>query len=108
MKGSQITFDDLLGIPSVGTIVDRHGRRLTFEEAAARIGEIVISNISTENHEWFRAVRVLRTATTPDGERRLICERDKGLCYLGERHFRTKNKYRGKCLPEFSLEVYSV
>ena len=108
MKVSQITFDDLLGIPAVGTIVDRHGQRLTFAEAAALGGEIVILNISTESHEWFQAVRVLRMATTPDGERRLICERDKGLCYLGEKYFRTKNKYRGKCLPEFSLEVYSV
>ena len=108
MTGSQLTFDDLLGVPAAGEIVERHGRRLTFAEAAARIGEIIILNISTENHEWFRAVRVLRAVTTPDGERRLICERDKGLCYLGERYFSWKNEYRGKCLPEFSLEVYSV
>lgn len=108
MTSGQLTFDDLLGVPTPGEIVERHGRRLTFAEAAAKIGEIVILNISTENHEWFRAVRVLRTVTTPDGEQRIICERDKGLCYLGERYFRMKNGYRGKCLPEFSLEVYDV
>lgn len=107
-EGSQLTFDDLLGIPAPGEIVEQHGRRLSFDEAAARIDEIIILNISTENHEWFRAVRVLRTVVTPDGERRLICERDKGLCYLGERCFRMKNGYRGKCLPEFKLEVYSI
>lgn len=54
---SQISFDDLLGVPTAGEIVESHGRRLSFDEAAARIGEIVILNISTENHEWFRAVR---------------------------------------------------
>lgn len=109
-EGSQITFDDLLGVPAAGAIVERHGRRLSFDEAAAKIGEVIILNISTENHEWFRAIRVLRTVVTPDGDRRLICERDKGLCYLGERYFLEKNKYRGAggCLPEFSLEVYSI
>ena len=66
-EDGQISFDDLLGVPAAGEIVERHGRRLTFAEAAARTGEIVILNISTENHEWFRAVRVLRTVTTPDG-----------------------------------------
>ena len=69
---SQISFDDLLGVPTAGEIVESHGRRLSFDEAAARIGEIVILNISTENHEWFRAVRVLKAVVTPDGERRLI------------------------------------
>lgn len=109
-EDSQLTFDDLLGVPAPGEIVERHGRKLSFDEAAVRIGEIIILNISTENHEWFRAIRVLRTATSPDGERRLICERDKGLCYLGERYFALKNKYRGRvgCLPKFSLEVYDV
>lgn len=79
---SQISFDDLLGVPTAGEIVESHGRRLSYDEAAARIGEIIILNISTENHEWFRAVRVLKAVVTPDGERRLICERGKGLCYL--------------------------
>lgn len=107
---SQISFADLLGVPTAGEIVESHGRRLSFDEAAARIGEIIILNISTENHEWFRAVRVLKALVTPDGERRLICERGKGLCYLGEGAFLRKNKYMGSggCLPEFSLEVYSV
>lgn len=81
---SQISFDDLLGVPTAGEIV--------------------------ESHEWFRAVRVLKAVVTPDGERRLICERGKGLCYLRDGVFLLKNKYRGSggCLPEFSLEVYSV
>ena len=107
---SQISFDDLLGVPTAGEIVESHGRRLSFDEAAARIGEIIILNISTENHEWFRAVRVLKAVVTQDGERRLICERGKGLCYLMDGAFLLKNKYRGSggCLPEFSLEVYSV
>mgnify|MGYP007047950595 CR=1 FL=1 len=109
-KYSQISIDDLLGVPTAGEIVENHGRRLSFEEAAARIGEIIILNISTENHEWFRGVRVLKVVVTPDGERRLICKQEKGLCYLEERAFLLKNKYRGSggCLPEFSLEVYSV
>lgn len=107
---SQISFDDLLGVPTAGEIVESHGRRLSFDEAAARIGEIIILNVSTESHGWFRAVLVLKAVVTPDGERRLICERGKGLCYLGERAFLLKNKYKGSggCLPEFSLEVYSV
>ena len=107
---SQISFDDLLGVPTAGEIVESHGRRLSFDEAAARIGEIIILNVSTESHEWFRAVRVLKAVVTPDGERRLICERGKGLCYLGERAFLLKRSTntRGECLPEFSLEVYSV
>lgn len=109
-EGSQITFDDLLGVPAAGEIVERHGRRMSFDEAAARIGEIIILNISTESHEWFRAIRVLKMVVAPGGERRIVCERDKGLCYLGEGFFLLKNKYRGssECLPEFSLEVYSV
>ena len=109
-KDSQITFDDLMGVPAAGEIVESHGRRLSFDDAAARIGEIVILNISTESHEWFRAIRVLKMVITPDGERRIVCERDRGLCYLGEGAFLLKNKYGGRCgcLPEFSLEVYSV
>lgn len=105
---TQLTFDDLLGIPAVGEIVERHGRRLNFREAAARIGGIVILNISTESHEWMKAVRVLRTAVTKDGERRLICDRNGGFVYLGERSFLRKNTYRGKCLPEFGTEVYDI
>lgn len=107
---SQISFDDLLGVPTAGEIVENHGRRLSFEEAAARIGKIIILNISTENHEWFLAVRVLKVVVTPDGDLRLICEQGNGLCYLRDGAFLLKNKYRGSggCLPEFSLEVYSV
>ena len=54
-----------------GTWVTEHGPELTFDEIARRVNQIIIMDMSTESHAWYKAVLVERIADTPDG-RRLI------------------------------------
>ena len=105
-EARQLTFDDLLQIPKIGSYTERHGRRLSFDEAAARLGEIVILNVSTEHHEWLQAIMPVRVTWLID-EWRLVCDRGRGHCFLGEKSFKRKHEYRGKCLPEYHTELYA-
>ena len=102
----QLTFADLLQIPEIGSYTERHGRKLSFDEVAARLGEIVILNVSTESHEWLQAIMPVRVTRLID-ERRLVCDRGRGHCFLGEKSFIRKHEYRGKCLPEYHTELYA-
>lgn len=104
----QITMDDLLGIAQAGAYVVTHGRRLTFEEAARKLGQPVVLSVSTESGEWYKIVIPMRMVQAEDGERRLVCDRGGGRCYLSERAFRMRRSYRGKCLPEYGTEVYEA
>lgn len=57
-----------------GTYVEIVGKELAFDEAAKRVGEILIIDKSTESHEWHMAVRLEKVITRSDtGTRRLIC-----------------------------------
>lgn len=105
----QLTFDDLLGIGQAGEYVLTHGRRLTFEEAARKIGQQIVMNVSTESHAWYKiVVPLLVTQREGENERRLVCDRGGGKCYLGEFAFLARRSYRGNCLPEYGTEVYET
>lgn len=83
----QISFFD--GELTPGTWVENHGRELSFEEITKRVGQIIVMDKSTENHDWFQVVRVERIYTYPEtGARRLIYfdgGRERGL--VDERYF---------------------
>ena len=72
-----------------GTWVETHGRELTFDEIAKSIGKIIVMDMSTESHKWFKAVRVERIYTYPEsGERRLIYfDGTKQRGYVNEMYF---------------------
>ena len=64
-----------------GTWLQNHGRQLTFDEIAARIGRLIVMDMSTQSHEWFKAVLVEKIIPY-EGKRRLIYydgKRQRGL-----------------------------
>lgn len=58
--------------PNVGALVEKHGRLLSFDEIAARVGDRIVYECSTQSHEWFKIVLVESIYVYPDGHRRLI------------------------------------
>lgn len=79
-------FDDEL-LP--GTWVETHGMELTFDEVAKRVGQMIIMDMSTESHEWFKVVMVEKIVTNFEtGQRRLIYyDGDKQRGLVDERYF---------------------
>ena len=94
-------FDDEL-LP--GTWVKTHGRELAFDEVAKRVGQMIIMDMSTESHEWFKVVMVEKIVTNFEtGQRRLIYYdggRQRGL--VDERYF--PENYTGR----FPARAYEV
>lgn len=94
-------FDDEL-LP--GTWVKTHGRELTFDEVAQRVGQMIIMDKSTESSESFKAVLVEKIFTDFEtGQRRLIYYdggRQRGL--VDERYF--PENYTGR----FPARAYEV
>lgn len=94
-------FDDEL-LP--GTWVKTHGRELTFDEVAKRVGQIIIMDKSTESMKSFKAVLVEKIITDFEtGQRRLIYYdggRQRGL--VDERWFPENNTGR------FPARAYEV
>lgn len=94
-------FDDEL-MP--GTWVETHGREMTFDEVTKRVGQMIIMDMSTESHEWFKAVLVEKIITDFEtGQRRLIYYdggRQRGL--VDERWF--PENYTGR----FPARAYEV
>lgn len=72
-----------------GTWVETHGRELTFDEVAQRVGQIIIMDKSTENHTWFLVVRVEKIYTDYEtGNRRLIYfDGTRQRCLVDEMYF---------------------
>ena len=85
MDGQISLFDSVL---EPGTWVEAHGRRLTFDEIDGRVGQMIVMDMSTESHEWYKVVLVESIYTYDDGSRRLIYYdggRQRGL--VDERRF---------------------
>ena len=57
--------------PGVGDWVETHGRELTFDEIAAREGQCIVYDMSTQSHAWYKIVRV-KEIIRHEGQRRLI------------------------------------
>lgn len=73
---------------AVGDYVGRHGRKLTFDEIAARVGCLIVMDTSTQSHAWFKIVLVESIITYSDGQRRLVYfdgHKQRGL--VDERYF---------------------
>lgn len=84
-KKAQISMFD--SAVSEGDWVETKGRQLTFDEIAARTGELIVIDMSTQSHEWYRAVLVVRIIYY-DGTRRLIfSDGGKHAGYVDERYF---------------------
>ena len=87
-----------------GTVVETHGRELSFDEAARRVGEILILDKSTESSEWFMAVRLEKTITRAStGTRRLIC-------FDGTRHRQLLDEFyfRPQYTGRFPIRIFEV
>lgn len=48
------------------------GKRLTFDEIASEVGNLIIMDKSTCSHEWYEIVRVERIVTGEGSRRRLV------------------------------------
>lgn len=87
-----------------GTVAKTHGRELSFDEAAKRIGDIIILDKSTEHNEWFMAVRLEKAITRAStGTRRLIC-------FDGTRHRQLLDEFyfRPNYSGRFPIRVFEV
>ena len=54
-----------------GDWVSYHGRELTFDEITQRVGQLIVWDMSTQSHEWFKVVRVEKIVFC-DGHRRVV------------------------------------
>ena len=48
------------------------GKQLTFEEITGLIGNLVVMDMSTESHAWYKVIMVEKIYICENGERRLI------------------------------------
>lgn len=49
------------------------GRQLSFDEITQRIGQLIVMDMSTEHHEWFKVVKVEKIILVENGtQRRLV------------------------------------
>ena len=106
MDGQMTLFDFMPKQLSPGEIVETHGRELTFQEAYGRVGEMLILDVSTQNHEWFKAVFIEESKDIPDiyndcgnllqhGYRRIIAfDGARQRCLLSD-YFFTSEGYKG-------------
>ena len=58
------------------------GNGLTFDEITGLIGELIVLDMSTESHKWYKIVQVEKITAGDNGNRRLIYydgKRQRGL-----------------------------
>lgn len=79
MNLSAMSFSDMLLLPGMPKLeeVACHGRTLTFDEVAQRVGQFVIYNASTENLQIFKRVLVSYFGVDPCGEQLINFRYDK-------------------------------
>lgn len=61
------------GIPAIGSWVEKDmlGDELTFDDITNMVGELIIMDMSTESHEWYKVERVEAIIDGSDGKRHL-------------------------------------
>ena len=95
-------FDLLAGAdpgPQPGDWVEEHGPELTFEQTVQRLGELVVMDMSTESHAWYKVER-LEQVIEHEGGRRLIL-------YDGKHQRSLVNEmYFDKSLARFPARAY--
>lgn len=73
------------------------GERLSFDEITQNVGNLIIIDMSTASHAWYKVVFVESIYTYESGERRLIYydgARQRGL--INESYFNEKSIYASK------------
>lgn len=74
------------------------GKRLTFDEITQEIGKLIIMELSTVSHEWFKIVRVEKIVLVENGkQRRLVYfdgTRQNGL--VNEMYFRDDSPFQSR------------
>lgn len=48
------------------------GKKLTFDEIAQEVGNLIIMDKSTESHEWYKVVRVEKIVLVDGGKQRRL------------------------------------
>lgn len=61
------------GIPTIGSWVEKDmlGDELTFDEITNMVGELIVMDMSTESHEWYKVEKVEAIIDGSDGKRHL-------------------------------------
>lgn len=61
------------GIPAIGSWVEKDmlGDELTFDDITNMVGELIVMDMSTESHEWYKVERVEAIIDGSDGKRHL-------------------------------------
>lgn len=70
-----------------GDWVSDHGRELTFDDIVLRVGQLIIWDMSTVSHAWYKVVKVERIVEA-DGWRRVVfSDGTKHFGYCSEMYF---------------------
>lgn len=85
MNLSALSLSDMFLLPGIPKLeeVKRHGRALTFDEVAQRVGQFVIYNASTENLQILKRVLITRFDVDRCGEQLINFRYDKRRNNIG-------------------------
>ena len=106
-------FDEPTSTYNPGDWIDRPGQELTFDQACQMVGQLIVTDKSTESHAWYKVER-LENVIERDGSRRLILYDGKPQRGLeDERYFKSgkvpycggKFPYRAYRLPDMAVTV---
>lgn len=70
-----------------GDWVEAHGRELSFDEIAGKIGSLIVMDCSTASRSWYKVVRVERIVSTEDGRRLVYSDGTKQNGIVSEMYF---------------------
>lgn len=84
MEGQISLFDFLKKEFQPGDWIEEYciGRELTFEEIAGMVGELIVMDMSTESHNWYKVIQAEKIVVGDSGSRRLVYydgKRQRGL-----------------------------
>lgn len=74
--------------PQLGTFVDKHGRELTFDEIAQRVGKPIVMDMSTASREAFKVVMVKEIIPHEGGRRLIYSDGGRQPCAVDDRYFK--------------------
>lgn len=82
-----------------GEYIDKQyiGRQITFDEITQRVGQLIVLDRSTQNHEWFMVALVEQIAIVEGNQRRLVYydgKKQRGL--INEMYFEPSYPYPQK------------
>lgn len=73
------------------------GKRLSFDQVVQNVGKLIAIDMSTESHEWYKAVRVEKIVIVEEKERMLVYyDGHKQRGFIRERYFSEKISWTRK------------